>query len=78
MPRYRQMERMDARIRPDQSSALSDLRKRVARNRRDKSERITESTLVRIAVDLLLEVAGDLTGDTETALRESVTTGLRK
>lgn len=78
LPKYLTMRRMDARLRPDQISALADLRERVARNRADRSERISESTLVRIAVDLLLARSDRLTGDTETALRESVSTVLRE
>lgn len=73
-PKYQQMIRTEARLRPDQVDALAQLRRRVAGNRQSKAERITDNTLVRIAVDLLLTRADELAGDTEDALRESVTT----
>jgi hypothetical protein len=75
-PKYQQMLRTEARLRPDQVTALTSLRRRVSANRDDKSERITDNTLVRVAVDLLLARADDLTGDTEDQLRESVTSKL--
>lgn len=77
VPKYQRMRRMDARLRHEQVSALADLRERIAHGRSDRSERITESTLLRVAVDLLLSVSDRLTGDTETALRESVSTVVR-
>jgi hypothetical protein len=66
------MERIDARLRPDQTQALADLARRLQRSRRSRSERITANTVVRIAVDLLLARAGDLAGSTEAELRASL------
>lgn len=77
MPKYQTMERVDTRLRPDQVTTLARLRKRVARSRSDKRERITDATLVRIALDLLFDHSDALHGDTEDALRESVRTALR-
>ncbi|MFJ1536365.1 hypothetical protein ACIOFV_50180 [Streptomyces mirabilis] len=71
-PRYLTFERTEARLRPDQLSALSDLRRRVAANRTDKTERITDNTLLRLAVDLLLQNAHRITGDTEEQMRRSL------
>lgn len=71
-PRYRTMARMEARIRHDQVTELAKLRRAVAANRTDKSERITDNTLVRIAVDLLLSHRELLEGNTEEELRASV------
>ena len=71
-PRYQQMARMEARIRHDQVRDLADLRRAVAANRTDKTERITDNTLVRIAVDFLLAHRELLEGNTEDELRASV------
>jgi hypothetical protein len=71
------MARLDARLRPDQVAALGELRRRVTAGRVDRAERITDNTLLRVAVDLLLAHADRLGGDTEDALRESVTPVVR-
>lgn len=70
--RWQTLERRDVLLRPDQTAALTDLRKRVARERVDRSERITDNTLIRLAVDLLLTRHGEAlpgSGDTEEQLR---------
>lgn len=72
MPKYRRMERLDARLRPDQMEALAGLLRRVKRARRDRREPVTTNTLIRVAVDLLLAHVDRLAGDTEDQLRESV------
>ncbi len=46
------------------------------RRRPVKAERITENTLIRVAIDLLLAHADELRGSTEDELRESVTSEL--
>lgn len=63
---------MEARIRHDQVRDLADLRRAVAANRTDKTERITDNTLVRVAVDFLLAHRELLEGNTEDELRASV------
>ena len=68
-PRYQTFVRSEARLRPDQLAALGDLRRRVAANRSDKTERITDNTLLRLAVDLLLQSAHRIEGDTEEQMR---------
>lgn len=73
VPKYQQMIRKEARLRPDQVDALAQLRRRVTRSRTDRTETITDNTLLRVAVDLLLERGEQLAGDTENQLRESVT-----
>lgn len=70
--RYLTFERTDARLRPDQVTALGALRKRVAANRTDRSERITDNTLLRLAVDLLLKNAAHITGNTEEEMRRAL------
>lgn len=74
LAKFARLTRKDARIRPDQDDALTALAKTLMRRRRDKSERITENTLIRVAVDLLLACADELRGSTEVELRNSVST----
>lgn len=65
-PKYLRLERKEARLRGDQVDALSALVKRV--NRRKASpggERITENTLIRVAVDWLLSQEEYVGGSTE-------------
>jgi hypothetical protein len=71
-PKYTRMVRKDARLRPDQVEALTALRRRAARGRHGRAERITENTLIRLAVDLLLAHADRLHGDDEDTLRRSL------
>ena len=61
------------RLRADQLDELARLRRALNRQRGGEGERITENTLIRVAVDLLLTQAGRLRGATEDELRESVT-----
>jgi len=46
--------RKECRLRPDQLDALTALARRLNRERRGRGERITENTLIRLAVDALL------------------------
>lgn len=69
---YQQMVRFEGRLRPDQVGKLDELRRRVAADRGARDQRITNNTLVRVAIDLLLAHAGQLAGDTEQQLRASV------
>ena len=73
-PRYLEMQRVDGRIRPDQSEDLAALRRRILRGRADRSERITDNTLLRVAVDLLLARVDELAGDTEDEMAASLLT----
>lgn len=72
LPRYLQLERKDVRMRSDQLDSLTNLSRRLNKQRRSRGERITENTLVRVAIDLLLERAEELGGLTEDDLRSSV------
>lgn len=77
VPKYRTMERKDFRLRPDQIEDLDALTRRVKRARRRKPEPITDNTLLRVALDLLLANGHLLAGDTEDELRASVLRGRR-
>ncbi|WP_181003461.1 MULTISPECIES: hypothetical protein [Microbacterium] len=76
LAKFARLVRKDARLRADQDAALSTLTKTVMRRRRVKTERITENTLIRVAIDLLLAHADTLRGSTEDELRRSVITAL--
>ena len=72
-PRYLQLTRKEVRFRDDHLEALDKLARRLQRARRGHTgERITENTLVRVAVAALLQRADDLTGKTEAELLESL------
>jgi len=77
VPKYRTLERKDARLRADQIADLTTLARRLSGQRRNRDERITDNTLIRVAVDLLLEHGDQLRGDNESELRESVSSGVR-
>ncbi|MFJ9662837.1 hypothetical protein ACIRPR_33420 [Streptomyces griseoflavus] len=71
-PRYQTFIRSEARLRDDQVAALAALRRRVSADRTDKAERITDNTLIRIAVDLLLRHGHQISGNTEAEMRRSL------
>jgi hypothetical protein len=72
-PKWQRLERKELRLRADQLDELARIRRTLNRQRRGEGERITENTLIRVAVDLLLTRAGRLRGTTEDELRKSVT-----
>ncbi|MBD2358869.1 hypothetical protein H6G41_30450 [Tolypothrix sp. FACHB-123] len=73
-PKYLKLERKEARLRQDQIDALTDLTRKLNRKKQGKSsERLTDNTLIRVAIDLLLSKADLLEGTTEDELRRSLT-----
>lgn len=76
-PMYARLERKDVRLRADQIAQLAELVRELMRARKVKVERITENTLIRVAVDLLLTHRAQLRGGTERELRNSVSPGVR-
>lgn len=70
--KYLKLERKEARLRQNQIDALTDLTRSLNRKRSKKGERLTDNTLIRVAVDLLLSKASQLKGDTEEELKKSV------
>ena len=72
-PKWQRLERKELRLRGDQLDELARLRRGLNRQRGGEGERITENTLIRVAVDLLLARADQLRGATEDELRQSVT-----
>jgi hypothetical protein len=68
------MVRKEARVRRDQADALAALRHRITTTRRARharGEAITDNTLIRVALDVLLAHAYTLDGDTEDDIRAS-------
>jgi hypothetical protein len=72
LPKYLRLERKELLIWPDQITRLSILARVLNRNRRGAGERITQNTLIRVAVALLLSRSQDLAGTTEEELRRSL------
>lgn len=58
-------------MRDDQYSGLTALARDLMDERTRKTERITENTLIRVGIDLLLAHPELLTGDTEEELRNN-------
>jgi hypothetical protein len=74
-PKYKQLDRKELLIWPDQITDLGLLSRRLNRARGGAGERLTQNTLIRVAVALLLARQGELRGTTEEELRQSL--GLR-
>lgn len=72
VPKYLSLIRKETRLREDQLEQLTILTRQLNRQRQGKGERITENTLIRIAVDLLLSNSEQLQGITEEELTDSV------
>ena len=72
VPKYLTLVRKEARLHEDQLDNLTRLTRALNRKRKGTGERITENTLIRIAVDLLLNKSDELKGFTEQEIKESV------
>jgi hypothetical protein len=70
--RYDEYERKEARLRDDQYGRLTSASRRLNRLRKGEGERITENTLIRVAIDLLLAREKEIAGKTEADLRRSL------
>ncbi len=71
-PSYLGFVRKDTRLREDQLEALTSQARRLNRAKRNTGVRITENTLIRVAVDLLLSRMERASGDDEAALLRSL------
>lgn len=76
--KYERLDRKDVRIFPGQMEVLTRISKRLNKRRQGAGERITENTLIRLAIDLLCEYAHHLEGIDEDQLRESLKLPERK
>ena len=72
MPPYLRFERKEARLRDDQLTELTLRARRLNKLKNPDADRITDNTLIRVAVDLLLARADELVGGDEAALRRSL------
>ena len=73
LPKYLRLERKEARLRGDQVDALSALARHVSRQKVSQGgERITENTLIRVAVDWLLSQEEYVGGSSEDEIRRSL------
>jgi hypothetical protein len=73
VPKYLALERKEARLRGDQVDSLASLARRVNRQKPSRGgERITENTLIRVAVDWLLSQEDYVRGSTEEEIRRSL------
>lgn len=72
VPKYLTLVRKEARLREDQLDNLTSLTRSLNRQRKGSGERITENTLIRVAVDLLMNQSSELNGTTEQELGASV------
>jgi hypothetical protein len=77
VPKYLQLQRREARIHVEQADALTMLTRRLNSERRQPNgttvgERITDNTLIRVAIDLLLQRENEIHGVSEEALAEGL------
>lgn len=73
VPRYLTMERKEIRLPQEHLDQLTMLVRQLNRARKSSGERITENTLIRIAIAALLEHADQLQGVSEDELLHSWT-----
>jgi hypothetical protein len=69
---YTELIRKELRLHPGQSADLTILTVTLHNAKRGRGERITDNTIMRIALDLLLERKHELKGTTEDELRASL------
>lgn len=72
-PKYLALQRKEARLRGDQVDALASLARRMNRSKVERrGERITENTLIRVAVDWLLSRDEPVGASSEEEIRRSL------
>ncbi len=73
VPKYLVLQRKEARLRGDQVDALASLARRMNRGKAEKGgERITENTLIRVAVDWLLSREEPIGASSEEEIRSGL------
>ena len=72
-PAYLRFVRKETRLREDQQNQLTVQARRLNRAKKTAGARITENSLIRVAVDLFLAQANRAVGDDEDAIRKSIT-----
>jgi len=71
-PAYLEFERKETRLRVDQLRELTEHARRLNRSKGAGGPRITENTLIRVAVDLLLADIDRADGSSEERIRRSL------
>ena len=71
-PLFARLTRKEVRLRDDQYQQLTVLARKLQKVKAQTRERITENTLIRVAIDLLLERQQALKGESEVDLYRSV------
>ena len=71
-PSYLRYVRKETRLREDQQNQLTVQARRLNRAKKTQGARITENSLIRVAVDLLLARIERASGDDEDAIRKSL------
>lgn len=71
-PTYLRYVRKETRLREDQQNQLTLQARRLNRAKKNQGSRITENSLIRVAVDLLLAKIERASGDDEDAIRKSL------
>ena len=72
LPTYLRLVRKETRLREDQQNQLTLQARRLNRAKAAGTPRITDNTLIRIAVDLLLERVARAAGDDESSILRSL------
>ena len=72
LPTYMRLVRKETRLREDQQNQLTLEARRLNRAKAAGTPRITDNTLIRIAVDLLLERVARADGDDESSILRSL------
>lgn len=72
VPTYLRHVRKETRLREDQQNRLTLEARRLNRAKKNQGARITENSLIRVAIDLLLAKIGDAVGDDEDEIRKSI------
>jgi predicted DNA-binding protein (UPF0278 family) len=78
VPKYLTLERKEVRLPSAHIDELTRLVRRLNRQRKGKDERITENTLIRIAVSLLADFGEKIEGNNENELLESLRKVIRE
>jgi hypothetical protein len=71
-PAYLRLVRKETRLREDQQNQLTLAARRLNRAKAAGTPRITDNTLIRVAIDMLLQRIERASGDDETSLLESL------
>lgn len=71
VPKYLTLERKEVRLSAEQLDALTMITRRLNRSRAGQGERITDNTLIRVAIEMLIKHSAKLEGITEEELLES-------